>query len=99
MTSFMEGGMKIRYPFTVGLLSAVISGCASSPDRLTSDLGESKPATMALESPAPEKLTGDEISGPAVSTDPETKLVVHEQAEELPFAEYDIPLLSVSRTP
>lgn len=91
--------MKIRYPFTVGLLTAVISGCASSPERLTSDLGEAKPATLALESPAPEKVTGDETSGPSVSTEPETKLVVHEQAEELPFAEYDIPLLSVSGTP
>ena len=79
--------MKIGFPVTVGLLTALVSGCASSPDRQITDLGESKPVSIALCDPSPAKIKTDRSSKVPASIDSETKLVAHEQTEELPFAE------------
>ncbi|QDT93430.1 TolC family protein [Gimesia algae] len=90
--------MKTGFPVTIGLLTVLISGCASSPERQISDLGESKPVSIAFQDPCPVKVKTDESSELAASKASETILVAHEQTEELPFAEYDIPLFPVSGT-
>ncbi|MCA9019855.1 MAG: TolC family protein, partial [Planctomycetaceae bacterium] len=91
--------MKTGFPVAVGLLTALISGCASSPERQISDLGESKPVSIAIRESSPVKVKTEETSRLSASTESQTKQVSHEQAEELPFAEYEIPLPPVSGAP